>query len=72
VPKPIAKSQLLQDTFEKLQQQGSDVAQGVKGLAKADSAKPVVEGEEGVERLGGKSSDTPQGASSQSSFIGHG
>lgn len=45
MPQPVLGSQILQDTFENLKQQGSDVAQGLKDLVAGDS---------GIEQLSGQ------------------
>jgi hypothetical protein len=51
MPKPVLGSQILQDTFENLKQQGSDVVGGLKDLAAGDSQNSGTEGDSGIEQL---------------------
>lgn len=51
MPKPILGSQVLQDTFEKVQGQGSDVAQGLEDLVSGDSGGGDVKGDGGIEQM---------------------
>lgn len=60
MPKPVGGSQVLQATFEKLQDQSHDVASGLKDLV-AGAAGSDTKGDNGVEQLAGKP-DPPPGA----------
>jgi len=65
MPKPVLGSQMLQDTFENLKQQGSDVAQGLKDLAAGDSQNTDTKGDSGIEQLAGQQDPKQQARQAQ-------
>lgn len=54
MPKPVLGSQILQDTFENLKQQGSDVVSGLKDLVAGDSQSSDAKADSGIEQLSGQ------------------
>ncbi len=54
MPQPVLGSQILQDTFENLKQQGGDAVQGLKDLVTGDSQNSDTKGDSGIEHLGGQ------------------
>lgn len=54
MPKPVLGSQTLQDTFESIKQQGSDVVSGLKDLVSGDSQNSDTKGDSGIEQLAGQ------------------
>lgn len=54
MPKSVFGNQILQDTFENLKQQGSDVVSGLKDLVAGDSQNSDTKGDSGIEQLAGQ------------------
>lgn len=65
MPKPIGGSQLLQDTFEKLGDQGGDVVQGLKDLVSGDDGNGDARGDSGIEQLAGQQDPKQQAQQAQ-------
>lgn len=54
MPQPVLGNQILQDTFENLKTQGSDVAQGLKDLVAGGTQNSDSKGDSGIEQLAGQ------------------
>lgn len=69
MPKPVLGSQTLQDTFESIKQQGSDVVSGLKDLVAGGSQSTDTKGDSGIEQLAGQQDPKQQAAAAQQSGL---
>lgn len=69
MPKPVLGSQILEDAFENIKRQGSDVVSGLKDLVTSDSQNSDTKGDWGIEQLAGQQDPKQQASAVQQSGL---